>query len=462
MALTGNETLYVLATQSNGQPAATTEQTTTAAIAALASNFQNDSPTSITTVGNGVLTASALISGLINRSGPTGNFTDTTDTAAAIVSALGGTINDSFYIDIKNTTAFVQTLAAGTGVTMSTTNVVPPNSVGEYLVVVNSATAVTFNHVLTSPITTGLPLAVTTLTTVGAGVITGADIVSGITTRGGAQSSTPFSDTTDTAANIILAQANPRIGQSWNFTYQNLTNATATILGGTGVTVSGMAVVPANGVVTYLITYTAAATLTMAAYENGSFAADSTDPTKIIGFSPAGNSTGVVTTITTGATVNQTLKLPTQAAGTLAIASPGIQAVGATLAVTAAMSGQTLLLNTAAGSTATLPAATGSGSIYKFVVSATTTSNAHKILAASVSDFVNGIVTGENANTAKCFASAAATNHSIQMPFTGTQPSGGFIGDWFEFTDIAANLWTVRGMYQAGTTPTTPFSAATT
>lgn len=137
------------------------------------------------------------------------------------------------------------------------------------------------------------------------------------------------------------------------------------------------------------------------------------------------------------------------------------QAAGAALAVTAAMSGKTILLDTAAGSVATLPAATGSGRNYRFVVTATTTSGAHKILAVSVSDFLNGIVTGENAGTAKCFASAAATNHSIQMPFTGTQPSGGFIGDWFEFTDIGANLWTVRGMYQAGTTPTTPFSSAT-
>lgn len=135
---------------------------------------------------------------------------------------------------------------------------------------------------------------------------------------------------------------------------------------------------------------------------------------------------------------------------------------GATLAVTSAMAGSAILLNTAAGSVVTLPAATGSGATFKFVVSTTTTSNAHKILAASVSDFMNGIVTGENANTAKCFSSAAATNHSLQMPFTGTQPSGGFIGDWFILQDIAANLWTVSGMYQAGTTPTTPFSAATT
>ena len=136
-------------------------------------------------------------------------------------------------------------------------------------------------------------------------------------------------------------------------------------------------------------------------------------------------------------------------------------AAGATLTLTAAKAGQTVLLNTLAGSVVTLPAATGTGNKYKFVVSATTTSGAHKILAASVSDFINGLAIGESSNTCKAFASAAATNHSIQMPFAGTQPSGGFIGDYFEFQDIATNLWQVNGMYQAGTTPTTPFSAAT-
>lgn len=136
---------------------------------------------------------------------------------------------------------------------------------------------------------------------------------------------------------------------------------------------------------------------------------------------------------------------------------------GASLAVTAVLGGSTILLDTAAGSTVTLPPATGTGTKYKFVVKTTATSNAHKILAASVSDFLNGNAVGHTAAGATlAFSAAAATAHSIQMPFAGTQPSGGFIGDWFEFTDIAANLWAVAGMYQAGTTATTPFSAATT
>lgn len=135
-------------------------------------------------------------------------------------------------------------------------------------------------------------------------------------------------------------------------------------------------------------------------------------------------------------------------------------AAGASATVTSA-SPSTVLLNTAAGSVVTLPAATGSGKLFRFIVTTTTTSGAHKILAASSSDFMNGIAVGFTGSTAKVFASAAATNHSIQMPFAGTQPSGGFIGDWFEVIDVATNLWNVEAHYQAGTTPTTPFSAAT-
>lgn len=169
----------------------------------------------------------------------------------------------------------------------------------------------------------------------------------------------------------------------------------------------------------------------------------------------------VSNTITVAGTDSTTITLPT-ATSTVARINPPPQAGGSTLAVTAAMSGRPILLDTAGGTTATLPAATGTGNRYRFIVSVSATSNAHKILAASVSDFIVGLAYGENANTAKCFASPAATNHSLQMPFAGTQPSGGFIGDVFELADIGTNLWHCYGMYQAGVTPTTPFSSATT
>lgn len=103
----------------------------------------------------------------------------------------------------------------------------------------------------------------TALNTVGAGTITAAGIIGGVTTRGGAQSATAFTDTTATAALVIAALPNAAIGQSWEWTYQNNTDGAATISGGTGVTVSGITIVPKNSWARYLVTYTAAATLTI-------------------------------------------------------------------------------------------------------------------------------------------------------------------------------------------------------
>lgn len=142
---------------------------------------------------------------------------------------------------------------------------------------------------------------------------------------------------------------------------------------------------------------------------------------------------------------------------------PAPVAGGATKTLTAANAFSTTSLDTAAGTVVTLPAATGTGNVYKFVVTTTASSNSHKILTAPITDVLIGFVTGETSGTAKCFAAAAASAyHSLQMPFAGTQPSGGFEGDWFELVDIASGKWQVKGCYQAGTTPTTPFSTATT
>lgn len=261
--LVGNEILYVVPIQTNGQPGAIFEQTTTGSIAALSSNISNDAPIVVSNTTGTTLLAAALLSGLLNRTGPTASFTDTTDTAVNIVAALGGIVGNSFYIDIKNTTAFAQTIAGGTGVTISSSTIVPPNSLVEYLVVITSATAVTFNHVFTTALTVPALEVSTALNTVGAGTVTAAGIAGALVVRGGAQSATAFTDTSDTAANIITAMPNAHVGQAMNFVYQNTTNAPATITGGTGVTVSGVTVVPANSSVFYLVTYTAAATVTM-------------------------------------------------------------------------------------------------------------------------------------------------------------------------------------------------------
>lgn len=269
MSLSGNEILQVTGVQPNGQPSGQTFPTTTGAIASLASSETSFVSTSITTVGNGTLTGAALAGSQIVRTGPVANFSDATDSAANIIAAFpGGLASGSNSILIKNATAFTQTVTAGTGVTLPPTVIIPPYSVCNYIVQPTSATAVTIVHIDTTPVSVGTNTtapSITALNTVGAGTITAASFTTGITARGGSQSGTPFADTTDTAAAIIAACANlvNKIGTSFIYYYANSTNAVATLGGGTGVTVSGVTVIPANTIGAYLVTYTAAATITM-------------------------------------------------------------------------------------------------------------------------------------------------------------------------------------------------------
>lgn len=321
MSLTGNEIIYVQGIAQNGMPAATTEQTTTGAIAALANSEVTDTiNTAITTVGNGTLTAAGLAGGVITRSGPVGAYTDTTATAAQIYSQIGSITSVSFITRIKNTTAFLQTLAAGSGVTLPTAIYIPANSVGTYLVTVNTSTTATFVQISTTSLTNNTPEIVTALTTVGAGTITAAGIAGGVTTRGGSQSATPFTDTTATADLIIAAIPNARIGQSFEYTYFNKTNAPATLTGGTGVTVSAVTVIPANGAARYLLTYTAASTVTIVGIATMGFAVDATDATKVVAFKASGMTTGKFATI---AAVNSSDAVYTLPAATDSLAGIG-------------------------------------------------------------------------------------------------------------------------------------------
>jgi hypothetical protein len=113
-----------------------------------------------------------------------------------------------------------------------------------------------------NPAPTALP---TALNTVGAGTVTGAGIAGGLTTRGGAQSGTPFTDITDTAVAIIAGVPGAQLNQSWTWIYQNNTNAVATLTNGVGVTIVGNTIIPAGAWVQYLVQVGAASTITLTA-----------------------------------------------------------------------------------------------------------------------------------------------------------------------------------------------------
>jgi hypothetical protein len=156
---------------------------------------------------------------------------------------------------------------------------------------------------------------------------------------------------------------------------------------------------------------------------------------------------------------NKTLTAPTINNPTLT--GPAPVACGATCSAT--VPNGLYLLNQAAGSTVTLPTSAGTGNKYNFLITVATTSAQEKILLTTVTDVIVGTAILQNGGTAKIFVGNAGTYHSIQMPFAGTQPSGGFIGDTISCTDVAAGTWACQVVSQSGnSTPVTPYSTSTT
>ena len=151
--LTGKETFQVLGQDANGYPAASTETTTTGAVAALANELAGDNivNTNLNTVGNGTLTAAALTGRLVTRGGAqTVAFTDTTDTAANIIAALpaGTQIGDSFTVWVVNTSSWAETISAGVGVTVSgLAGPIPANATGLFVATYTAAGAVTLQMI---------------------------------------------------------------------------------------------------------------------------------------------------------------------------------------------------------------------------------------------------------------------------------------------------------------------------
>jgi hypothetical protein len=135
-------------------------------------------------------------------------------------------------------------------------------------------------------------------------------------------------------------------------------------------------------------------------------------------------------------------------------------ACGSALTLTVAEhDGKTILLDTAAGSTATLPLATGSGARIKFQISTTATSNSHKIQVGDATDVMAGVIMALSDDTAAVKGWAAgATDDTIT--FNRTTTGLAKKGNWVEVEDVAENLWLVRGQIEQSGTEATPFSAA--
>ena len=147
----------------------------------LVAGGESVTPGALITAGAGTLTAAIITSGICVRTGPTGAYTDTTDTASNIIAAIPDcSPGDTFRFRHINTVAYAMTLAAGTGVTLGT---VPPTTVQaslhkDYLVTVtnNTPTSVAVcNAVTGQKVYTGMTLAQTSAISVGM-LVTGTSV----------------------------------------------------------------------------------------------------------------------------------------------------------------------------------------------------------------------------------------------------------------------------------------------
>lgn len=120
--------------------------------------------------------------------------------------------------------------------------------------------------------------------------------------------------------------------------------------------------------------------------------------------------------------------------------------------------GKLLLLSSASAIAVTLPLATGSGVVYRFMVSVAVLT-AGATFTKSGSDIMKGIaLTLDNDGAAVTGYAASAAGDDVYT-MNGTT-MGGLQGDWVEFTDLASGVWGVSAavVVPAGSNPADPFS----
>jgi hypothetical protein len=160
--------------------------------------------------------------------------------------------------------------------------------------------------------------------------------------------------------------------------------------------------------------------------------------------------------VISGAATIATGSVITSATITDAVINTALIAGGATLTLTAAThGGKTIALDTLTGTTITLPAATGSGVHFRFLVSVAATSNQHRINVVGNDAFFGQIISGNDSdNTVVAFPTAADAD---QINWNGGS-TGGLKGAWLELVDMVADGWSVWGITDASGTEATPFA----
>ena len=157
-----------------------------------------------------------------------------------------------------------------------------------------------------------------------------------------------------------------------------------------------------------------------------------------------------------------TLKVVSISSGAVTTTGASLVAGGSTLTLTQALhDGKTVLFDTATGTVLTLPAATGSGTKIRALVSVLATSNSHIIqcVGTDMMQGACGIIDTDSGDATIQFAALVGdTFDTITMNRTTTGLAAP--GDWVELEDVVSGVWAVRGVIRASGTVATPFSSA--
>lgn len=149
---------------------------------------------------------------------------------------------------------------------------------------------------------------------------------------------------------------------------------------------------------------------------------------------------------------------------TLSFKRPVISGLGATRTLSEGESGSLILLDKVDGITITLPAVTtgaNPGTWFEFMVSATATSNAYKIITGAATELMVGSILNCDTDTTDAVAiwkSLVATSN-ISVNLNGST-KGGIKGDRFRITNLNATTWVVEGVTNGTGVVVTPFATS--
>lgn len=135
-----------------------------------------------------------------------------------------------------------------------------------------------------------------------------------------------------------------------------------------------------------------------------------------------------------------------------------VNTTATTLSITAAAhAGRIVKISSAAPIAITLPAATGTGDVYEFIVAVVATATAHTIKVANTTDALAGVSIIAQTDTGQVHGFlTTATDDTISL--NGTT-KGGLVGDRIRLVDIASAKFHVLVTGGASGTVATPFSA---